>query len=762
MREDEALSFRERRARESMSRGFVRFRVVRFRVLPVFLQDVPKAFDATFVGLVLSDLCAMGDTPSRPAAARPGAPTVGGTSLEAALAEIEEERARAANLPPPGVSGPPEIELRAVESDEAMARRLQSEEDAMASATPHAVTPAYYPTNPYAAPRRYGSPAHAQPPSSVGRDLMDVNSVTRPNHFPIPETDSAQRGDYAHPVPHGSFPYGQGHGYQSGVTGIVPPHLVAPEDDAALARRLQAEEDALARAPGSARLHPRDPHDHHADAHAEDAILARRLQDEEDAASVSAGEISLRDGGGAASGLLGDRAPSSSARCPGCGSPVGYFSQHVRTATGRWHTSCFVCAGCARGISSGTHVVKDGFPYHADCYRERFHPRCSVCAEKIPWETGSANDKAGPSSGVGVVRWLSHPYWCDSQYCPAHEFDGTKKCDGCERIEARRAAAEGNGFAELPDGRFLCLECASTAVVDDDRDSAPLYDAVCGFMADLGLPLVKGGFESIARGSATDAEASSPDWLWAHRPPLRLVSRDVLDTADGEAPGDVGRKSRTRGACLFSEHFLKTVERVPRWDANFANGLIPVGFDERVVGRSEGEIVTDAVVVLYGLPAIAFGAVLAHECAHAYIRIRGGFPRLAPKVEEGLCQLVALLWVEDVATRGRLPRSPGKASGRRGLEAGAGEAARSSREIAGPSSNTEDPLFATSGDGWEDRNLTAMAGYVANQIRTDPSDVYGNGLRVALGAYRRFGLRAVVDSVRATGEFPTESLETEE
>ena len=48
-----------------------------------------------------------------------------------------------------------------------------------------------------------------------------------------------------------------------------------------------------------------------------------------------------------------------------------------------------------------------------------------------------------------------------------------------------------------------------------------------------------------------------------------------------------------------------------------------------------------------------------------------------------------------------------------------------------------------------------MAGYVANQIRTDPSEACGNGHRVALGAYQRVGLRAVFEHVRATGEIPT-------
>ena len=117
----------------------------------------------------------MGDTPSRPAAAPAGAPTVGGTSLEAALAEIEGERARAANMPPPGVSGPPEIELREVESDEAVARRLQSEEDARGVAAPPVATPAYYPKVPYAVPQPFAPVAHPAP--TAGRGLTsDVNS----------------------------------------------------------------------------------------------------------------------------------------------------------------------------------------------------------------------------------------------------------------------------------------------------------------------------------------------------------------------------------------------------------------------------------------------------------------------------------------------------------------------------------------------------------------------------------------------------------
>jgi len=685
----------------------------------------------------------MGDTPSRPAAAPAGAPTVGGTSLEAALAEIEGERARAANMPPPGVSGPPEIELREVESDEAVARRLQSEEDARGVAAPPAATPAYYPKVPYAVPQPFAPVAHPAP--TAGRGLTsDVNSgngayagagaVYPPRATPSP---------YARPVPYG---------FQSG--GFTPPHLVPPEldADAALARRLQAEEDAAAaaaRAPAGidagAASDPAAVSSAGASSTSRDALLARRLQEEEDAAAASSSSTSPF-------GAYPGRPPSfrdppdasfsgpasSSTLCPGCASPISPFASHVRTAFGKWHRACFACAGCGGAIADGAHAAKDGRPFHVRCYRDRFHPRCSVCFELIPFE---GQDSYSIQSSGGVVRWISHPYWCDATYCPKHERDGTKKCDGCERMEPRNAGLENASFAALPDGRSLCLECASTAVVDTDRDSTPVYDGVCQFMAELGLPLVKGGVEGVANATDEGYERSragtkdTNDLLWRHRPPLHLVSQDALDAANGKEAWHVGRTSRTRGLCLFTEHIIRAVERVGT--ARTGNGgFFPVGFAERVVGAPRfGETVVNAVVVLYGLPFVAFGAVLAHECTHAYIRIAGGFPRLAPKTEEGLCQLVALLWVEDVAARGGVVNARANEPSNDSVSGGGGASARVH-------------------NSWEERNLAAMAGYVANQIRTDPSETYGNGLRVALGAYRRVGLRAVFEHVRATGEIP--------
>ena len=51
---------------------------------------------------------------------------------------------------------------------------------------------------------------------------------------------------------------------------------------------------------------------------------------------------------------------------------------------------------------------------------------------------------------------------------------------------------------------------------------------------------------------------------------------------------------------------------------------------------------------------------------------------------------------------------------------------------------------------WEER----LSSFFAHQIRTDPSPVYGGGLRAALDAFQRLGLPALLAHVRSTGAVP--------
>ena len=50
--------------------------------------------------------------------------------------------------------------------------------------------------------------------------------------------------------------------------------------------------------------------------------------------------------------------------------------------------------------------------------------------------------------------------------------------------------------------------------------------------------------------------------------------------------------------------------------------------------------------MLFGLPWLLTGSILAHELMHAWLRL-SGLTGLSLDVEEGLCQLLALLWLEQ-------------------------------------------------------------------------------------------------------------------
>lgn len=54
--------------------------------------------------------------------------------------------------------------------------------------------------------------------------------------------------------------------------------------------------------------------------------------------------------------------------------------------------------------------------------------------------------------------------------------------------------------------------------------------------------------------------------------------------------------------------------------------------------------------VLYGLPLLLTGSILAHEAMHAWLRL-GGYRGLPPEVEEGMCQLMAELWLAQEAAK---------------------------------------------------------------------------------------------------------------
>lgn len=319
-----------------------------------------------------------------------------------------------------------------------------------------------------------------------------------------------------------------------------------------------------------------------------------------------------------------------------------------------------MCGGCRRpiGATSGVPFVeREGLPWHLECFRERHIPRCAVCHQFIP------------EQGRRIV-WNEVPFW-KQRYCPEHE-GVVPRCAGCDRLRPA-----GEDWAELEDGRQLCLQCLDT-ITTDTRDAQPLWQNVLAFYDGLGLSLPT-------------------------VPPMMLVDSGALNEAEGQETHGRGRGGgpvfHVRGLTLTEEYAsIRTILRIPGGNP-FAIQRQPVA-----VGPTRCEVT--GILVVYGLPRLLTGSILAHEVMHAWLRL-SGCTRLPEQVEEGLCQLMALLWLEAQADK-----------------------------------------------GFKDEFEERLAAYLGHQIRSDTSVVYGDGFRLAHEAFQLHGLAPLVQHVRQTGAFP--------
>lgn len=77
--------------------------------------------------------------------------------------------------------------------------------------------------------------------------------------------------------------------------------------------------------------------------------------------------------------------------CAGCGQSLRqsiFGRESYVVAQGlNYHPGCFCCAACSQPIGANVQIGwgrEDGLPYHFQCYRDKFDPRCSVCKDLIP------------------------------------------------------------------------------------------------------------------------------------------------------------------------------------------------------------------------------------------------------------------------------------------------------------------------------------------------------------------------------------------
>ncbi|CAN1224907.1 Protein DA1-related 1 [Linum grandiflorum] len=370
--------------------------------------------------------------------------------------------------------------------------------------------------------------------------------------------------------------------------------------------------------------------------------------------------------------------------CAGCNAEIGH-GRFLSCMDAVWHPECFRCQACNHPITDHEFSMSGSRPYHKSCYKERHHPKCDVCNNFIP------------TNSAGLIEYRAHPFWLQ-KYCPSHERDGTPRCCSCERMESRDTK-----YLSLDDGRKLCLECLDSAIMDT-HECQPLYFEIREFYEGLNMKVEQ------------DV-------------PLLLVERPALNEAmEGEKNGH-HHLPETRGLCLSEEQTITTVFRRPRIGPGYR--FVDIRTEPYRLSRI---CEVTAILILFGLPRLLTGSILAHELMHAWLRLQG-FSNLSPEVEEGICQVLAHMWLDS-----EIYSSP---------------ASSSSSSSASSSSSSPSSSSSTSSKKGKRSDFEKKLGeFFRHQIESDTSEAYGEGFRIGNKSVQKFGLKRTLDHIRITGTFP--------
>lgn len=368
---------------------------------------------------------------------------------------------------------------------------------------------------------------------------------------------------------------------------------------------------------------------------------------------------------------------SSGRKCAGCKAEIG-SGRFLSCMNAVWHPECFRCHACNEPISDYEFSMYGNHPYHKSCYKERYQPKCDVCKKFIP------------PNKVGLIEYRAHPFWLQ-KYCPSHEHDGTPRCCSCERMEPKESK-----YVTMDDGRKLCLECLDSSIMDTS-ECQPLYLDIQDFYEGLNMKIEQ-------------------------QIPLLLVERQALNEAMvGEKNGH-HLLAETRGLCLSEEQIITRILRRPRIGAgNKISDMVTGPY--RLTRQCE----VTAILILYGLPRLLTGSILAHEMMHAWLRLNG-YRALSPEVEEGICQVLAHMWVDSEIISG------------------------SGSNIASTSSSSS--AVTPSKKGVRSQFEKKLGDFFKHQIESDVSSAYGDGFRAGNEAVVKYGLRRTLDHIKMTGSFP--------
>ncbi|KAK9283774.1 hypothetical protein L1049_012026 [Liquidambar formosana] len=346
--------------------------------------------------------------------------------------------------------------------------------------------------------------------------------------------------------------------------------------------------------------------------------------------------------------------------CAGCKRDIGY-GNYLGCLGMFFHPECFCCHSCGYPITELEFSLSGKEAYHKSCFKELNHPKCEVCHQFIP------------TNGAGLIEYRCHPFW-SQKYCPSHEHDYTARCCSCERLESWNAR-----YISLGDGRSLCLECMESAIMDTG-DCQPLYHAIRDYYEGMNMKL--------------DQQI-----------PMLLVERQALNEAIVGEKNGYHHMPETRGLCLSEEQTVTSILKRPR-----------IGGHRLVGMRTQHQKLTrkcevTAILVLYGLPRLLTGAILAHELMHGWLRFKG-YRNLNPDVEEGICQMLSYMWLESEV----IPRS------------------KSMPSTSASSSSSSSSSSFSSKKGRRSDVENKLGEFFLHQIANDVSPAYGGGYRAASAA----------------------------
>ncbi|KAL0424566.1 UNVERIFIED_CONTAM: protein DA1-related 1, partial [Sesamum radiatum] len=188
----------------------------------------------------------------------------------------------------------------------------------------------------------------------------------------------------------------------------------------------------------------------------------------------------------------------------------------------------------------------------------------------------------------------------------------------------------------------------------------------------------------------------------------------------------------TRGLCLSEEQIVRTISRRPKIGGYRIIDMFTEPY--RLVRKCE----VTAILVLYGLPRLLTGSILAHEMMHAWLRLRG-YPTLSPNVEEGICQVLAHMWLDSEIIAASSSNIASTSSS-------------SSSSASASSSSSSTPPSSKKGNRSEFEKK--LGEFFMHQIEADRSAAYGDGFREGNQAVLKYGLKRTLDHILLTGCFP--------